>query len=125
MFPAAFIDVGVPVEAKNLNWRTAAVAGTKFNVWKREYTNAVMVYVPGHIASMTAGDVNNDASNPIDFYESGLCSSPGCVLYPLQADGLTGNSECPASYRTENGGCTAIIPKRAAQGWILMKKPVV
>jgi len=106
-FPAMGVDFGVPDTggwnggARSFTWKLGTeIGGTSTtNVWRRDYTNAVVLH---RTASWNTNIAEYDTpSMPIPL---------GGTYYPLNANGLTG------------AGITS-ISLRAAEGAILMKSP--
>jgi hypothetical protein len=132
VFPAMGIDVGLPTSArqapwKDKNWLCSTCIGSGHGVWRRDYTKAVILWSHPPRSGLSATHLENYGTL-INFASEGLCSGAGCELYPLYADGLTRSDICNygpgEDYRGVNGGCTAIKPRIAMEGYILMKQPV-
>ncbi|HBI33910.1 MAG TPA: hypothetical protein DEA43_03635 [Candidatus Moranbacteria bacterium] len=103
-FPAMGIDVGVPDVSgynsgiRNMVWMLGTEIGGVQNVWRRDYTNAIVLHRP---ASWNTTISEYDTySTPMDL---------GGTYYPLSADGTFG------------AGITQIA-LRAGEGAILMKQ---
>lgn len=107
IFPAAFVDIGVPDAEgynegnRNMTWKLSSeIGGMGGNVWRRDYTKAIILHRPAAYNS-TKFEFDNP-SNQIDL---------GGTYYPLFSDGRTGNGVTSISLRT-------------GEGAILMKNPV-
>jgi len=103
-FPAIGVNVGSPIEVRNTTWKTwQEIGGTSYTssgVWKRDYTNALILLRPSYSSSSAAQ--MNTYSNPIDL---------GGTYYPLFATGKT-------------GAAITSIQLRTGEGAILMKAPI-
>lgn len=105
-FPAIGVDIGVPDSqgynggAYDLEWKSSVEIGGVQNVWRRDYTGAIVLVRPA--AWNTTDAEYSVPSSPIDL---------GGTFYPLLADGTTG-----AGIET--------VALRAAEGAILMKQPI-
>lgn len=102
-FPAIEANVGTPTESRNLTWKlwseiggSAAASG---NVWKRDYTNALILVRPNNWDTTAAW-----ANTP------GLIELGG-TYYPLTVLGRT-------------GGPITSIQLKTGEGAILMKAPI-
>lgn len=106
-FPAMGVDIGVPDSsgynggAYDLAWKTPAEIGGVQNVWRRDYTEAIVLVRPA--AWDTTGEEYTTPSTPMDL---------GGTFYPLKADGTT-------------GAAITSISLRAAEGGILLKQPIL
>lgn len=103
-FPAIAVDVGQPTETRNTAWKLwnsiGGSSASSGNIWKRNYTNALILLRPSNY-SMTASQVTT-SSSVIDL---------GGTYYPLLVTGKTG---VPVT----------TIQLRTGEGAILMKAPV-
>lgn len=105
-FPAMDIDIGVPDKkghnggVRDLNWKMGAKIGGGTNIWRRDYTNAIVLHRPGYYNN--SGKDLKTPSGKIDL---------GGKYYRLYADGSTG----PA---------INTIALRHSEGVILMKYPI-
>jgi hypothetical protein len=115
-FPAMGIDFGIPDTGgwnsgvRHMEWASAngtGIAGTAHlsiggtqNVWRRDYTNAIVLHRPAQY-NTTAGEYTTPSA-PMAL---------GGTYYPLYADGTTGAAITSISLRT-------------GEGAILMKSPI-
>jgi hypothetical protein len=104
-FPAMGIDIGMPDSAgynggmRDLAWKSHSEIGGVQDVWRRDYTKAIVLHRPASLD--TTDDEYVTPSAGIDL---------GGTYYPLSADGTTGS------------GITSIT-LRTGEGAILMKSP--
>lgn len=133
VFPAMGIDVGVPAVGSTGTRAkyTTGITGMKDGLYRREYTDAWVLFSPGTRSTETkTSEYLSPGSSVLTFETAGMCSGSGCALYPLRVDGVTDNTVCNytsiggSDYRTADGGCTAIRPHPASWGAILMKGAV-
>lgn len=105
-FPAMGVDIGIPdpngynAGVRNLSWKSKAEIGGIQDVWRRDFTKAIVLHRP---ASW------NTTDSEYTTYSSAMAL--GGTYYPLNADGTTGSAV------TE-------IALRAGEGAILMKAPL-
>lgn len=98
-FPAMGTDLGAP-GTRNLLWKSHSEIGGVQDVWRRDFTHAIVLHRPA--AYNSTDSEYNTYSSPIDL---------GGTYYPLYADGTTGAG-------------TSSIALRTGEGAILMKSPV-
>lgn len=104
-FPAMGVDFGVPDVmghsggVRDLAWKSHTEIGGTTDIWRRDYTNAVVLH-------RTATWSTN-----ISERDSFISINMGNIYYPLTADGKT-------------GAATSQIFLRAGEGAILMKAPI-
>lgn len=105
-FPAIGVDFGLPdvnghnAGVRDLQWRKGVDIGGIQDVWRRDYTNAVVLHRPA-----------TWSSNISEYDTASVPISLNATYYPLSADGFTG------------AGITSIA-LRTGEGAILMKAPI-
>lgn len=106
-FPAMSVDFGVPditgwnSGIRSFTWKLGADIGGGSDVWRRDYTNAVVLHRPS--TGDTTGPQLSTPSISIDL---------GGTFYPLYADGTI-------------GGEITSIALRNGEGAILMRSPIL
>ena len=103
-FPAMDIDYGTPTTDHNLTWKSwsdvTAVGGSESSgVWRRDYTNCIVLYRPGYYNSTVTEYTT--PSNPIAL---------GGTYYLLAADGSTGPAITTIQLRTQEGAILMKAP---------------
>ena len=102
-FPAMGVDFGIPDVSgwnggvRSLSWKSHTEIGGSMDVWRRDYTNAIVLHRPS-IDTTTSAEYNTPSS----------VMALGGTYYPLRADG------------TVSAGITS-ISLRHGEGAILMK----
>lgn len=91
-FPAMAVDFGTPSSPRDLAWKLGANIGGGQNVWRRDWSNAVVLHRPA--AYDTTDNQYNTYSSSIDL---------GGTFYPLYADGTVGTGITSISLRHGEG----------------------
>lgn len=109
-FPAMGVDIGVPdlagynAGARDFLWKKGVDIGGGSDVWRRDFTNAIILHRPASYSTSAA--------------QYDTCSTPmslGATYYPLKADGTTDPAVTSIALRTGEGAILMKYPLSASQ----------